>query len=86
MGHFSFDRPPAKWFENVNGRTVLVSKQIAISGTTDENGDMTTIDGGDTTPNWAGEAFGVWKLDPARSTLAGNQRSIIATNRTTHPR
>jgi hypothetical protein len=24
---------------------------------------------------WAGEAFGVWKLDPARSTLAGNQKS-----------
>ena len=24
----------------------------------------------------AGEAFGVWKLNPARSTLAGNQRSV----------
>ena len=24
----------------------------------------------------AGEAFGVWKLNPARSTLAGNQQSV----------
>ncbi|MBK5292080.1 MAG: hypothetical protein JJE04_10435 [Acidobacteriia bacterium] len=24
----------------------------------------------------AGEAFGVWKLNPARSTLAGNQKSV----------
>jgi hypothetical protein len=47
MGHFSFDRPPATWFEHVNGRTVLVSKQVVISGTRDENGEMTTIEGGD---------------------------------------
>ena len=26
--------------------------------------------------SWAGEPFGVWKLNPARSTLAGNQRSV----------
>jgi hypothetical protein len=26
--------------------------------------------------SWAGEAFGVWKLNPARSTLAGNQKSM----------
>jgi hypothetical protein len=26
--------------------------------------------------SWAGEAFGVWKLNPARSTLAGDQRSV----------
>ena len=26
--------------------------------------------------SWAGEAFGVWKLNPARSTLAGNQQSV----------
>src|SRR5580704_6808315 len=26
--------------------------------------------------SWAGEAFGVWKLNPARSTLAGNQMSV----------
>jgi hypothetical protein len=25
---------------------------------------------------WAGEAFGVWKLNPARSTLAGDQKSM----------
>jgi hypothetical protein len=29
-----------------------------------------------TTPSWAGEAFGVWKLNPARSTLAGNEKSV----------
>ena len=47
MGHFSFDRPPTKWLDHLYGRTVLVSKQVAISGTTDENGGMTTIEGGD---------------------------------------
>src|SRR5258708_26185831 len=26
--------------------------------------------------SWAGEAFGVWKLNPAGSTLAGNQKSL----------
>jgi hypothetical protein len=26
--------------------------------------------------SWAGEAFGVWKLNPARSTPSGNQRKI----------
>src|SRR2546421_11443099 len=45
MGHFSFDRPPTKWIDHLYGRTVLVSKQVAISGTTDENGEMTTIEG-----------------------------------------
>jgi hypothetical protein len=25
---------------------------------------------------WAGEAFGVWKLNPGRSTLSGNHRSV----------
>ena len=25
---------------------------------------------------WAGEAFGVWTLNPARSTLAGNEKSV----------
>lgn len=34
--------------------------------------------------SWAGEAFGVWKLNSARSTLAGNQKSV--TLRTTHTR
>ena len=28
--------------------------------------------------SWAGEPFGVWKLNPARSTLAGNQKSVTA--------
>jgi hypothetical protein len=55
-GHFSFDRPPTNWFEHVNGRTVLVSKQVAISGTQDENGEMTTIQGGDIP--FAVDAFG----------------------------
>ncbi len=26
--------------------------------------------------SWAGEAFGVWKLNPARSTLGENQKSV----------
>jgi hypothetical protein len=26
--------------------------------------------------SWAGEAFGVWTLNPARSTLAGNEKSL----------
>jgi hypothetical protein len=26
--------------------------------------------------SWAGEAFGVWKLNPARSTLVENQKSV----------
>src|ERR1700689_2361832 len=25
---------------------------------------------------WAGEAFGVWTLNPARSTFAGNEKSV----------
>src|SRR5258708_34151886 len=29
-----------------------------------------------TAQSWAGEAFGVWKLDPARSTLTGNQKIL----------
>ena len=28
------------------------------------------------TTTWAEEAFGVWKLNPARSTLAGDQKSM----------
>src|SRR4051794_9616769 len=26
--------------------------------------------------SWGGELFGVWKLNPVRSTLAGNQKSV----------
>ena len=29
-----------------------------------------------TATSWAGEAFGIWKLNPARSALAGNQKSV----------
>ena len=46
MGHFSFDRLPTKWHEHSYGRTVLVSKPVAISGRQDENGEITTIEGG----------------------------------------
>ena len=28
--------------------------------------------------SWAGEPFGVWKLNPTRSTPAGNQKSVTA--------
>ena len=35
---------------------------------------------------WAGEAFGMWKLNPARSTLAGNEKSCDAPDRTAHAR
>ena len=47
MGHFSFNRPPTKWIDHLNGRTILVSRQVAITGTRDENGEITTIEGGD---------------------------------------
>lgn len=51
-GHFSFNRPPtvptATTF--VGGlATVLVSKAVVVSGTQDENGEMTSLEGG-TTP------------------------------------
>jgi hypothetical protein len=45
-GHFSFDRPPTR----VSGRgalvTVLISKAVAIFGTRDQSGEMTSIEGG----------------------------------------
>src|SRR5258708_3604832 len=46
-GHFSFDRPPSA--PNALGfpHEVLVSREVAISGTQDERGEMTTIEGGD---------------------------------------
>src|SRR5712692_6409462 len=46
-GHFSFDRPPSR--PNALGfpHEVLVSREVAISGTQDERGEMTTIEGGD---------------------------------------
>jgi hypothetical protein len=46
-GHFSFDRPPSA----PNGfgflHEVLVSREVVISGTQNEQGEMTTIEGGD---------------------------------------
>src|SRR5215471_103158 len=52
QGRFSFDRPPTvPTATHLTGglATVLVSKRVAISGTQDEGGAMTTIEGG-TTP------------------------------------
>ena len=46
-GHFSFDNPPAMRGELPDlMATILVSKAVTISGTWDEHGQMTTIDGG----------------------------------------
>lgn len=46
-GYFSFDKPPTKPSGAAFGRMVLVSKKVVISGTRDEHGEMTTIEGGD---------------------------------------
>lgn len=52
LGHFSFDAPPTV-AEFPNGAeigptfgNILVSKAVAISGTRDDQGEMTSIDGG----------------------------------------
>jgi len=49
-GHFSFNRPPTKSLppQALFPRmvSILVSKEVIISGTRDERGDMTSIDGG----------------------------------------
>ena len=47
MGHFSFDRPPSTPEGKPYARMVTVSKNIAISGSRDQNGDMPTIEGGE---------------------------------------
>jgi hypothetical protein len=47
MGRFSFNIPPIKWNDHLNGRTILVSKPVTISGAGDQNGQMATIEGGD---------------------------------------
>src|SRR5258706_2467850 len=47
MGHFSFDRPPSTPAGATYARMVTVSKNIAISGGPDKNGDMTAIEGGE---------------------------------------
>src|SRR5437899_643524 len=61
QGHFSFDQPPTRPTppEAFSPRlaTVLVSKEVVISGTHDQRGEMTTIDGG--TWPFAIEASGV---------------------------
>jgi hypothetical protein len=48
MGHFSFDRPPTAPAGATYNRMVTVSKNVLISGSRDDNGDMPTINGG----NW----------------------------------
>src|SRR5690242_10293177 len=51
-GHFSFDapptvaEPPSLWFSGPALGMVLVSKAVAISGTLDDQGEMTSIEGG----------------------------------------
>ena len=47
-GHFSFDNPPTR-HGALDGlmAVILVSKQVTISGTWDEHGELTTIDGGE---------------------------------------
>lgn len=47
-GHFSFDNPPTKHGTLPDlMATVLVSKEVTISGAWDEHGEITAIDGGD---------------------------------------
>ena len=43
MGHFSFDRPPTTPAGATYARMVTVSKNVVISGSRDENGDLPTI-------------------------------------------
>ena len=47
MGHFSFDRPPTTPAGKPYARMVTVSKNVVISGSLDQNGDMPTIEGGE---------------------------------------
>jgi hypothetical protein len=47
MGHFSFNRPPTAPDGATISRMVTVSKNVAISGRRDANGDMATIQGGE---------------------------------------
>jgi hypothetical protein len=47
-GHFSFDNPPGRRGELPDlMATVLISNEVTISGTWDEQGQITTIDGGE---------------------------------------
>ena len=51
-GHFSFDapptvpEPPSLWYSGSALGMVLISKAVAISGTLDNQGEMTTIEAG----------------------------------------
>ena len=47
IGHFSFDRPPTTPAGKPYARMVTVSKNVVISGSLDQNGDMPTIEGGE---------------------------------------
>src|SRR5207244_5192553 len=47
-GRFSFDNPPTRHGTLPDlMATILVSKEVTISGAWDEHGEMTTIDGGE---------------------------------------
>ena len=46
-GHFSFDRPPAVPAGATYRRMVTLSRNVVISGGSDENGDLTIIEGGE---------------------------------------
>src|SRR4051812_8510832 len=47
-GHFSFDNPPTRHSTLPDlMATILVSKDVTISGGWDEHGEMTTIEGGE---------------------------------------
>src|SRR5437763_11509122 len=47
-GHFSFDNPPTRHGTLPDlMATILVSKEVTISGAWDERGEMTTIEGGE---------------------------------------
>src|SRR5262245_10363170 len=45
-GRFSFDRPPMKPTMFGDMATILVSNKVVISGTSDEQGGMTSIEAG----------------------------------------
>jgi hypothetical protein len=47
MGHFSFDRPPTAPAGASISRMITVSKNVLISGSPDQNGDMPTVQGGE---------------------------------------
>ncbi len=47
MGHFSFDRPPTAPAGSIFNRMVTVSKNVVISGSLDQSGDMAIIESGE---------------------------------------